>query len=96
MFSGLTGSNKLEAVEKFGAEQVQIWRRSFATPPPTMEEGHEYYQTIQKVRFIGISANWYWKVDRTYMPCFATDILNIFRTHFTPMFPKFLLASLLS
>jgi len=49
-YGGLTGSNKLEAVEKFGAEQVQIWRRSFATPPPTMEEGHEYYQTIQKVR----------------------------------------------
>jgi len=47
-YGGLTGSNKLEAVEKFGAEQVQIWRRSFATPPPTMEEGHEYFQTIQK------------------------------------------------
>ena len=44
----------MEAVEKFGAEQVQIWRRSFATPPPTMEEGHEYYQTIQKVRMYKI------------------------------------------
>ena len=36
-------------MEKFGAEQVQIWRRSYATPPPTMEEDHEYFQTIQKV-----------------------------------------------
>ena len=50
-FSGLTGSNKLEAVEKFGAEQVQIWRRSYATPPPVMENNHEYYETIQKVLF---------------------------------------------
>lgn len=49
--SGLTGSNKLEAVEKFGAEQVQIWRRSYATPPPVMENNHEYYETIQKVIF---------------------------------------------
>jgi 2,3-bisphosphoglycerate-dependent phosphoglycerate mutase len=47
-YGGLTGKNKLEAVEKFGAEQVQIWRRSYATPPPTMEEDHEYFQTIQK------------------------------------------------
>ena len=51
LFSGLTGSNKLEAVEKFGAEQVQIWRRSYATPPPVMESNHEYYETIQKVTF---------------------------------------------
>jgi len=47
-YGGLTGSNKLEAVEKFGAEQVQIWRRSYATPPPVMENNHEYYETIQK------------------------------------------------
>lgn len=35
-------------MEKFGADQVQVWRRSFDTPPPPMEEGHEYYEVIRK------------------------------------------------
>jgi len=46
-YGGLTGQNKKEAVEKFGAEQVQIWRRSFATPPPAMTQENEYFETIQ-------------------------------------------------
>ena len=33
-YGELIGQNKLEAAEKFGAEQVQIWRRSFDVPPP--------------------------------------------------------------
>ena len=33
-YGALQGSNKAEAVKKFGAEQVHIWRRSYATPPP--------------------------------------------------------------
>ena len=48
-YGGLTGQNKKEAVEKFGAEQVQIWRRSFATPPPAMTTENEYFETIQSV-----------------------------------------------
>ena len=35
-YGGLTGQNKKEAVEQFGEEQVQIWRRSFDTPPPPL------------------------------------------------------------
>jgi 2,3-bisphosphoglycerate-dependent phosphoglycerate mutase len=35
-YGALTGQNKQEAVEQFGAEQVQIWRRSFDTPPPPL------------------------------------------------------------
>lgn len=46
-YGDLTGKNKLDAVEKFGAEQIQIWRRSFATPPPAILESNEYYKTIQ-------------------------------------------------
>ncbi|HTQ14922.1 MAG TPA: 2,3-diphosphoglycerate-dependent phosphoglycerate mutase [Rhizomicrobium sp.] len=38
-YGSLQGKNKMEAVEKFGAEQVQIWRRSYATPPPPAEKG---------------------------------------------------------
>ncbi|MGH6871706.1 MAG: 2,3-diphosphoglycerate-dependent phosphoglycerate mutase [Rhizomicrobium sp.] len=38
-YGALQGSNKKEAVEKFGAEQVHVWRRSYATPPPPAERG---------------------------------------------------------
>ena len=40
-YGALQGKNKMEAVAKFGAEQVHIWRRSYATPPPPCEEGSE-------------------------------------------------------
>ncbi len=33
-YGDLTGQNKAEAAAKFGAEQVQIWRRSFDVAPP--------------------------------------------------------------
>jgi len=51
-YGGLTGQNKKEAVEKFGPEQVQIWRRSFATPPPQMTAENPYYETIQTVSYL--------------------------------------------
>jgi 2,3-bisphosphoglycerate-dependent phosphoglycerate mutase len=41
-YGGLTGLNKAEMVAKVGAEQVQIWRRSFDIPPPPMEPGSAY------------------------------------------------------
>ena len=36
-YGDLVGQNKVEAAQKFGEEQVQIWRRSYATPPPNGE-----------------------------------------------------------
>ena len=33
-YGDIIGQNKTEAAEKFGEEQVHIWRRSFDTPPP--------------------------------------------------------------
>lgn len=47
-YGGLTGLNKSETAAKYGEDQVQIWRRSFDTPPPPMEPGHAYYDTIVK------------------------------------------------
>ncbi|XP_076678019.1 phosphoglyceromutase 78 [Andrena cerasifolii] len=47
-YGGLTGMNKAETAAKYGEEQVQIWRRSFDVPPPPMEPGHKYYDTIVK------------------------------------------------
>lgn len=37
MYGDLQGLNKDECRKKFGAEQVQIWRRSYDTPPPNGE-----------------------------------------------------------
>lgn len=36
-YGALQGLNKAEMAEKFGEEQVRIWRRSYATPPPALE-----------------------------------------------------------
>src|SRR5690606_26475531 len=33
----LTGLDKAETAQKYGDEQVLIWRRSYATPPPSLE-----------------------------------------------------------
>ena len=41
-YGGLTGFNKQEMIDKVGAEQVKIWRRSFDIPPPPLDAGSEY------------------------------------------------------
>jgi len=43
MYGGLTGLNKKETVEKYGAEQVGQWRRSYSTPPPPIETSSPYW-----------------------------------------------------
>ena len=40
-YGGLTGFNKQEMIDKVGAEQVKIWRRSFDIPPPPLDAGSE-------------------------------------------------------
>ena len=35
-YGRLTGLNKEETIKKYGKEQVQIWRRSYNTPPPPL------------------------------------------------------------
>jgi 2,3-bisphosphoglycerate-dependent phosphoglycerate mutase len=37
-YGNLQGLNKIEMAEKFGDEQVLLWRRSYATPPPSIPE----------------------------------------------------------
>ena len=41
-YGGLTGLNKAEMIEKVGAEQVKIWRRSFDIPPPPLDPDSPY------------------------------------------------------
>ncbi|MFM5953088.1 MAG: 2,3-diphosphoglycerate-dependent phosphoglycerate mutase [Novosphingobium sp.] len=38
-YGGLTGLDKAETAARHGDEQVKIWRRSFDTPPPVLEDG---------------------------------------------------------
>lgn len=41
-YGALSGLNKKETAEKYGDEQVKIWRRSFDVRPPMMEEDNQY------------------------------------------------------
>ena len=36
-YGGLTGLNKQDMIDKAGAEQVKVWRRSYDIPPPPLE-----------------------------------------------------------
>ena len=36
-YGALQGLNKAEMAEKFGADQVKLWRRSYDVPPPPLE-----------------------------------------------------------
>jgi 2,3-bisphosphoglycerate-dependent phosphoglycerate mutase len=36
-YGDLQGLNKAETAERYGADQVHVWRRSYATPPPNGE-----------------------------------------------------------
>ena len=46
MYGNLTGLNKDQVIKKYGSKQVQIWRRSFDVPPPSMESNHPYKNKI--------------------------------------------------
>ncbi len=41
-YGGLQGLDKKATAEKFGAEQVHVWRRSYDVPPPPIEPGSTY------------------------------------------------------
>jgi len=41
-YGGLTGLNKQDMIDKVGADQVKIWRRSYDIPPPDLAEDSPY------------------------------------------------------
>jgi 2,3-bisphosphoglycerate-dependent phosphoglycerate mutase len=47
-YGALQGLNKAEMAEKFGEEQVQIWRRSYDTPPPALEWDDERHPRFDR------------------------------------------------
>jgi 2,3-bisphosphoglycerate-dependent phosphoglycerate mutase len=42
-YGALQGLNKSETAEKFGEQQVKIWRRSYDIPPPALEKNDPRY-----------------------------------------------------
>ena len=48
-YGALQGLNKSETAEKYGEEQVKIWRRSFDVKPPALEESDERSATKQEM-----------------------------------------------
>ena len=52
-YGALTGLNKQEMIDKVGAEQVKIWRRSYDVPPPPLEPGSRY-DVSQDRRYAGV------------------------------------------
>lgn len=59
-YGSLQGLNKSETAEKFGPEQVKIWRRSYATPPPALELNDERHPRFDP-RYQG-------KLDPAFLP----------------------------
>ena len=59
-YGDLSGLNKDDAREKWGADQVHIWRRSYDTPPPggeslkdTAERGLPYFNITIMPHILG-------------------------------------------
>lgn len=48
-YGALQGLNKSETAEKYGEEQVKIWRRSFDVRPPVLEKNDERAPINQKM-----------------------------------------------
>ena len=53
-YGGLTGLNKQEMIDKVGAEQVKIWRRSYDIPPPPLPEDSPWDVSHDR-RYAGIA-----------------------------------------
>ena len=53
-YGGLQGLNKAEMAAKFGEEQVRIWRRSYATPPPALAPDDERHPSHDR-RYAGLA-----------------------------------------
>jgi len=43
-YGALQGKNKKETKEQYGEEQFMLWRRSYDTPPPRIEDADEWSQ----------------------------------------------------
>ena len=53
-YGALQGLNKAETAAKYGEEQVHVWRRSYATPPPALDLDDERHPSHDE-RYRGIA-----------------------------------------
>jgi 2,3-bisphosphoglycerate-dependent phosphoglycerate mutase len=54
-YGALQGLNKAETAEKYGQEQVHLWRRSYSVPPPALELNDERHPRFDR-RYAGLTA----------------------------------------
>jgi len=54
-YGALQGLNKAETAAKYGEDQVKIWRRSYATPPPALAKDDARYPGAD-TRYAGLAA----------------------------------------
>jgi len=52
-YGALQGLNKAETLEQYGEAQFMEWRRSYDTPPPTLDDSSEWSQANDP-RYVGI------------------------------------------
>ena len=55
-YGALQGLNKTETAKKYGDEQVLIWRRSYATPPPQLDSDDERHPRFDE-RYSDLASN---------------------------------------
>jgi 2,3-bisphosphoglycerate-dependent phosphoglycerate mutase len=55
-YGALQGLNKAQTAEKFGEDQVKIWRRSYDTPPPALSTDDPRYPGSDR-RYAGLRAD---------------------------------------
>jgi 2,3-bisphosphoglycerate-dependent phosphoglycerate mutase len=75
-YGGLTGLNKQEMIDKVGAEQVKIWRRSYDIPPPPLPEDSPYDVSGDR-RYAGVDVPHTESLKDTIaraLPCYRSDV----------------------
>ncbi len=84
-YGALQGLNKAETAKKYGDEQVKIWRRSFATPPPELTLDDERHPRFDRR---------YANIDPAVLP--ATESLKITLARVMPYWEKAIAPRLLA
>lgn len=74
-YGALQGLNKAETAQKYGEEQVKLWRRSFDVPPPALSSDDERAPLLQEA---------YRGVDSSLLP--LTESLKITIERVVPYF----------
>ena len=75
-YGGLTGLNKQETIDKVGAEQVKIWRRSYDVPPPPLPDDSPYEVRSDR-RYAGIDVPLTESLKDTIaraLPCYKEEV----------------------